>query len=56
MPEVQQCYDVTGANDFLLVLMVSTMEEYEGRGRLLFLENRNVKHYHTQGLTHLVSR
>ena len=45
--EVQQCYYVTGANDFILVLTVSTMEEYESLSRRLFLENKNVKHFHT---------
>ena len=46
-PEVQQCYYVTGAADFILVLTVSTMEEYEQLSRRLFLENRNVKHFNT---------
>jgi DNA-binding Lrp family transcriptional regulator len=46
-PEVQQCYYVTGAVDFILVLTVSTMEEYESLSRRLFLENTNVKHFHT---------
>ncbi len=46
-PEVQQCYYVTGAADFILVLTVSTMEEYEQLSRRLFLENKNVKHFNT---------
>jgi Lrp/AsnC family leucine-responsive transcriptional regulator len=46
-PEVQQCYYVTGAVDFILVLTVSTMEEYESLSRRLFLENTNVKHFQT---------
>jgi DNA-binding Lrp family transcriptional regulator len=46
-PEVQQCYYVTGAVDFMLVLTVSTMEEYESLSRRLFLENPNVKHFNT---------
>lgn len=46
-PEVQQCYYVTGAADFILVLTVSTMEEYEQLSRRLFLENKNVKHFST---------
>jgi Lrp/AsnC family leucine-responsive transcriptional regulator len=46
-PEVQQCYYVTGAVDFILVLTVTTMEEYESLSRRLFLENINVKHFQT---------
>ncbi|MBB5054623.1 DNA-binding Lrp family transcriptional regulator [Afipia massiliensis] len=46
-PEVQQCYYVTGAADFILVLTVSTMEEYEQLSRRLFLENKNVRHFNT---------
>jgi len=46
-PEVQQCYYVTGAVDFILVLTVPTMEEYERLSRRLFLENTNVKHFQT---------
>jgi len=46
-PEVQQCYYVTGAVDFILVLTVPTMEEYESLSRRLFLENTNVKHFQT---------
>ncbi|MFX8512379.1 Lrp/AsnC ligand binding domain-containing protein, partial [Acinetobacter baumannii] len=46
-PEVQQCYYVTGAAYFILVLTVSTMEEYEQLSRRLFLENPNVKHFNT---------
>ena len=46
-PEVQQCYYVTGAVDFILVLTVSTMEEYESLSRRLFLGNTNVKHFQT---------
>lgn len=45
--EVQQCYYVTGSVDFVLVLTVATMEEYEVLSRRLFLENKNVKHFHT---------
>jgi Lrp/AsnC family transcriptional regulator, leucine-responsive regulatory protein len=46
-PAIQQCYYVTGAIDFILVMTVSTMEEYETLSRRLFLENKNVKHFHT---------
>jgi Lrp/AsnC family transcriptional regulator, leucine-responsive regulatory protein len=36
-PEVMQCYDVTGATDFVLIVSVADMEEYEDfTKRLLF--------------------
>lgn len=46
-PEVQQCYYVTGGADFILVITVRTMAEYEELTRRLFFENRNVKHFRT---------
>ena len=45
--EIQQCFYVTGAADFILVLTVSSMEEFERLSRRLFLENSNVRHFHT---------
>ncbi len=42
-PEVQQCYYVTGEADFVLIVTVATMDEYEALARKLFYENRNVK-------------
>ena len=46
-PEVQQCYYVTGEADFILVLTVATMGEYEAVTRRLFFENYNVKRFRT---------
>ena len=46
-PEVQQCYYVTGAVDFLLVIVVESMEAYEALTRRLFFENPNVKRFNT---------
>lgn len=43
VPEVQQCYYVTGEVDFVLVVTVATMNEYEALARKLFYENTNVK-------------
>jgi DNA-binding Lrp family transcriptional regulator len=43
VPEVQQCYYVTGDVDFVLVVTVATMDEYEALARKLFYENTNVK-------------
>ncbi|KFX28552.1 Lrp/AsnC family transcriptional regulator [Ralstonia solanacearum] len=47
-PEVQQVYYVTGDYDFLLVLNVRSMSEYEALTRELFLMSGNVKSFKTQ--------
>ncbi|MIL10049.1 Lrp/AsnC family transcriptional regulator [Salmonella enterica subsp. enterica] len=46
-PEVQQCYYVTGEADFVLVMLVATMADYEALTRRLFFENHNVKRFRT---------
>jgi Lrp/AsnC family leucine-responsive transcriptional regulator len=46
-PEVQQCYYVTGDADFILVITVPTMSDYETFTRRLFFENANVKRFRT---------
>lgn len=46
-PEVQQCYYVTGDADFVLILTVSSMAEYEALARRLFYDNKNVKWFRT---------
>jgi Lrp/AsnC family leucine-responsive transcriptional regulator len=45
--EVQQCYYVTGEADFILVIVVPTMTDYEALTRRLFFENNNVKKFRT---------
>ena len=45
--EVQQCYYVTGDADFILIVTVETMEEYEILTRRLFFDNPNVKRFQT---------
>ncbi|AEG68107.1 Lrp/AsnC family transcriptional regulator [Ralstonia solanacearum] len=47
-PEIQQVYYVTGDYDFLLVLNVRSMSEYEALTRELFLVSGNVKSFKTQ--------
>jgi len=47
LPEVQQCYYVTGEADFILVITVATMAEYEDLTRRLFFANNNVKKFRT---------
>ncbi|HWQ07832.1 MAG TPA: Lrp/AsnC family transcriptional regulator [Holophaga sp.] len=46
-PGVQQCYFVTGDADFMLVLNVATMGEYERWSTAFFDANRNVKWFRT---------
>ncbi|MCV9962750.1 Lrp/AsnC family transcriptional regulator [Pararhizobium sp. BT-229] len=46
-PEVQQCYYVTGEADFMLVILVPTMADYEALTRRLFFGNNNVKKFRT---------
>jgi DNA-binding Lrp family transcriptional regulator len=47
IPQVQQCYYVTGEADFVLVITVATMTEYEALTRRLFFGNNNVKRFRT---------
>ncbi|WP_407114269.1 Lrp/AsnC family transcriptional regulator [Bradyrhizobium sp. LMG 9283] len=44
-PEVQQCYYVTGEVDFILIITVGTMSDYEALSRQLFFGNNNVKRF-----------
>ncbi|MGF1767309.1 Lrp/AsnC family transcriptional regulator [Enterovibrio makurazakiensis] len=46
-PEIQQCYYVTGEADFMLVLTVANMAEYEAISGRLFYNNPNVKWFRT---------
>ena len=46
-PEIQQCYYVTGEADFILLVVVPTMADYEALTRRLFFGNNNVKRFRT---------
>src|SRR5689334_973592 len=46
-PEIQQCYYVTGEADFVLVIVVPSMADYEALTRRLFFGNKNVKRFRT---------
>ncbi|WP_223600724.1 Lrp/AsnC family transcriptional regulator [Chryseobacterium sp. GVT01B] len=46
-PEVQQCYYVTGESDFVLVVVVPSMKDYEKLTRRIFYNNENIKHFRT---------
>jgi DNA-binding Lrp family transcriptional regulator len=46
-PEIQQCYYVTGEADFILVVTVPSMADYDALTRRLFFGNNNVKRFRT---------
>ncbi len=45
--EVQQCYYVTGEADFILIVVVPSMAEYETLTRRIFFSNRNIRNFKT---------
>jgi Lrp/AsnC family transcriptional regulator, leucine-responsive regulatory protein len=47
IPEIQQCYYVTGESDFFLVIVVPSMVYYENLTREIFFSNENVKKFRT---------
>jgi Lrp/AsnC family leucine-responsive transcriptional regulator len=47
LPQVQQCYYVTGEVDFVLIITVPDMSTYEELTRKLFFSNSNVKKFRT---------
>lgn len=47
IPQIQQCYYVTGEVDFVLVMVVSNMREYESLTRKLFFSNSNIRRFKT---------
>jgi Lrp/AsnC family transcriptional regulator, leucine-responsive regulatory protein len=47
-PSVQQVYYVTGEADFVLIVNVADMHEYEQLTRALFFSGGNVKKFQTQ--------
>ncbi|WP_205191523.1 Lrp/AsnC family transcriptional regulator [Burkholderia sp. LMG 13014] len=46
-PQIQQCYYVAGESDFVLILTVRDMEQYNDLTRRLFFSNNNVKRFKT---------
>ena len=46
-PEVQQCYYVTGATDFIMVVLAESMEAYEVFTRRELLDDPNVRSFTT---------
>src|SRR5205814_1420812 len=47
LPEVQQCYDVTGTTDFILIVVAPDMESYDAFTRRELLSDANVKNFTT---------
>lgn len=45
--EVMQCYYVTGAYDFVLIINTRDMQEYDAFARQHLADNANVKHFYT---------
>ncbi|MEP5758499.1 MAG: Lrp/AsnC family transcriptional regulator [Litoreibacter sp.] len=46
-PEIQQCYYVTGEVDFVLVVIVEDMSEYEELTQRLFFADENIRKFRT---------
>jgi len=46
--EVQQCYYVTGAADFILILTMSDMAEFDAFSRREFFGNPNIRRFDTR--------
>ncbi|MDQ4121486.1 MAG: Lrp/AsnC family transcriptional regulator [Acidobacteriota bacterium] len=47
IPEVMQCYHVTGDADFILILAAKDMQEYEALTHRLFIDNQSVRRFQT---------
>jgi Lrp/AsnC family leucine-responsive transcriptional regulator len=47
LPEIQQCYQVTGTSDIVLVVTADSMEDYGAFARQWFEGNENVVRYET---------
>jgi len=47
LPEIQQCYQVTGTSDIVLVVTTRSMEDYGALAREWFEGNENVVRYET---------
>lgn len=47
LPEVQQCYYVTGQWDFIVIVKAKDMEDYEHFTRRVFLNDKNIRSFTT---------
>jgi len=48
VPEVQQCYYVTGDSDFIMIVTAQDIAHYEDFTRRIFLEDPSIRKFHTQ--------
>ncbi len=46
-PNVQQCYYVTGAADFILIVLARDMDDFEAFTRRLLFDNPNIRRFTT---------
>ena len=47
LDEVQQCYNVTGHTDFILIVTAADMTAYEEFSRQVFTDNPNIWRFHS---------
>lgn len=47
LEEVQQCYYITGHADFILIVLVKDMNDYDRFSRQVFVENPNIRRFAT---------
>ena len=47
MPEIMQCYYVTGDPDFILILTAKNIQHYKNFTQRFFFENPNIKRFQT---------
>jgi len=47
LPEVMQCYYVTGEFDFVLIITIKDMKNYEAFSTRFFFENKNIRRFNT---------
>lgn len=47
VPEVMQCYVVTGRADFVLLISVRDIDHYEEFANRVFRQNPNIRHFET---------
>ncbi|MCL9806545.1 Lrp/AsnC family transcriptional regulator [Flavobacterium amniphilum] len=47
VPEIQQCFHITGESDFLLIMVVPSMSYYENLTRKIFFGNESIKRFRT---------
>lgn len=46
-PQVQQAYYVTGEGDFILIVLATSMDDYERLTRRLFFDDPNIRRFRT---------